>query len=147
MLSGNECQRIATRTENYVFHKFLSTSKTAKRVASVAGVRKGRGRELGRETTREGGGGRGTRLLPSLLARSLAFLSRLELPFTSLSNACHAGYEKSDNWILSGKNLAAKISPPLGNWFSRKNLLMPGDYPKGNGRSWNWSMQLKLVNA
>ena len=29
-------------------------------VACVAGVRKGRGRELGRETTREGGGRRGT---------------------------------------------------------------------------------------
>ena len=107
MLSGNECPRIATGTENYVFHKFLSTSKTAKRAAYVAGVRKGRGRELGRETTREEGGGRGTRLLPSLLARSLAFLSRLKLPFTSLSNACHAGYEKSDNRILSGKYLAA----------------------------------------
>ena len=29
-------------------------------IACVAGVRKGRGRELGRETTREGGGRRGT---------------------------------------------------------------------------------------
>ena len=29
-------------------------------LACVAGVRKGRGRELGRETTREGGGRRGT---------------------------------------------------------------------------------------
>ena len=57
MLSGNECPRIATGTENYVFHKFLSTSKTAKRAAYVAGVRKGRGRELGRETTREEEGG------------------------------------------------------------------------------------------
>ena len=97
MLFGNECPRIATGTENYVFHKLLSKSKTAKRVACLAGVRKGRGRELGRETTREGGGGRGTRLLPSLLARSLAFLSRLKLHFTCLSNAYHAGYEKSDN--------------------------------------------------
>jgi len=45
----------------------------------VAGVRKGRGRELGHET--------------SLLPRTpLAFLSRLKLPFPSLSNACHAGY-------------------------------------------------------
>ena len=29
-------------------------------IACMAGVRKGRGRELGRETTREGGGTRGT---------------------------------------------------------------------------------------
>ena len=53
-------------------------------VACVAGVRKGRGRELGRETTREGP------------RAPLAFLSRLKLPFQklpfpSLSNACHAG--------------------------------------------------------
>ena len=52
-------------------------------LACVAGVRKGRGRELGRETTCEGGG---------RSARPLAFLSRLKLPFPSLSNACHAGY-------------------------------------------------------
>ena len=31
---------------------------------------------------------------PSLLPRApLAFLSRLKLPFPSLSNVCHAGYE------------------------------------------------------
>ena len=38
----------------------------------VAGVRKGRGRELGRETTREGGGRRGTFLsfFPFSLARA-----------------------------------------------------------------------------
>ena len=33
---------------------------TTRKVACVAGVRKGRERELGRETTREGGGRRGT---------------------------------------------------------------------------------------
>ena len=63
---------------------------SAPKVACVAGVRNGRGRELGRETTRP--------LFPSLLPRApLAFLSRPKLPFSklpfpSLSNACHAGY-------------------------------------------------------
>ena len=51
-----------------------------------------------RETrgARKEGGSKGLNFkqgfLPSLLARSLAFLSRLKLPFLSLSNACHAGY-------------------------------------------------------
>ena len=35
-------------------------SKSELKIACVAGFRKGRGRELGRDTTREGGGRRGT---------------------------------------------------------------------------------------
>ena len=51
-------------------------------LACVAGVRKGRGRELGRETTSEGG-----REVP-VLSPSRAQI----LPSTSPFNACQAGY-------------------------------------------------------
>ena len=44
------------------FCDFQETNRSITReVACVKGVRKGRGRELGRETTREEGGTRGTR--------------------------------------------------------------------------------------
>ena len=71
-------------------------------LACVAGVRKGRGRELRREgkgiRARDHARGRREEGFSSLLPRApLAFLSRLKLPFPklpfpSLSNACHAGY-------------------------------------------------------
>ena len=54
-------------------------------IVSVAGVRKGRGKELGRETAREGGGRRVPFLSPS----------RAQIP-TSPFNACHAGYQHED---------------------------------------------------
>ena len=52
-------------------------------MACVAGVRKGRGRELGRQTTREGGGRRGGLGVPFLSP------SRAQIP-PSPFNACHA---------------------------------------------------------
>ena len=44
----------------FLVHEILIEGSTLSPVACVAGVRKGRGRELGRETAREGGGMRGT---------------------------------------------------------------------------------------
>ena len=49
-------------------------------IACVAGVRKGRGRELGRETTREGGGRRET-----FLPREPHTLSPAKIPLSPLS--------------------------------------------------------------
>ena len=58
-------------------------------VACVKGVRRGRGRELGRETTREGGGTRGTRsrapkfslplLTPAMQATLKGFLNNTNI--------------------------------------------------------------------
>ena len=50
----------------------------------MAGVRKGKGK------------GKGIRARDLLPRAPLSFLSRLKLPFPSLSNACHAGYFPSD---------------------------------------------------
>ena len=77
--------QLATGVKRWSFLSSQVSATTKIFLACVAGVRKGRGRELGRETTREGGG-----------SAPLAFLSRLKLhfpklPFPSLSNACHAG--------------------------------------------------------
>ena len=47
--------QLQNREDNWMEQTFPKTSGT---VACVAGVRKGRWRELGRETTREGGGER-----------------------------------------------------------------------------------------
>ena len=64
-------------------------------LACVAGVRRGRGWELGRETAREGGGRREEgNLSPS---RALA---RLNSPFRFNFNACHAGYRLFDSVII-----------------------------------------------
>ena len=61
--------------DSYILQRYFVTLKV---IACVAGVRKGRGRELGRDTTREGG---------------VPFLSplRAKIP-PSPFNACHAGY-------------------------------------------------------
>ena len=55
-------------------------------MACVAGVRKGRGKELGHETTREGGGRRGGLGVP-FLSPSRAQIPPSSPPF----NVCHAG--------------------------------------------------------
>ena len=57
-------------------------------VACVAGVRKGRGRELGGETAREGGGRREEGGGEPFLSPSRAQIPPSPSPF----NACHAGY-------------------------------------------------------
>ena len=72
----------------YLFTHVKSTlqwKSTPLYLACVEGVQKGRGRELVRSTTREGG-----RFL-SFLPRSLHMLSRAQIP-ASPFNACHAGY-------------------------------------------------------
>ena len=46
-------------------------------LACVAGVRKGRGRELGRETTREGGGRRGTPARKPLFSPSRLLIKKI----------------------------------------------------------------------
>ena len=57
-------------------------------MACVAGVRKGRGKELGREATREGGGRRGGLGFGApFLSPSRAQITPSPPPF----NACHAG--------------------------------------------------------
>ena len=61
---------------------FEDISSPWREVACVAGVRKGRGRELGRETAREGGGRRVPFLSPS----------RAQIPPSpSPFNACYEG--------------------------------------------------------
>ena len=93
-------------------------------IACVAGVWKGKERVLDaretRGTRKEGGSERlnfKQGFLPSLLARSLAFLSHLKLPFPSLSNACHAGYaiyghvdKKTEEQLCQQLLFSARIS-------------------------------------
>ena len=81
----------------------------ARLLACVAGVRKGRGRELGRETAREGGG----RRFLSFLPRASQALSRTQIP-ASPFNACHAGYTLAS--IHNFNNLSSKdIFPSWGS--------------------------------
>ena len=51
------------------------TASTA--ITCMAGVRKGRGRELGRETTREGGGRRGTPARKPLFSPSRLLIKKI----------------------------------------------------------------------
>ena len=46
-------------------------------LACVAGIRKGRGRELGRETTRKGGGRRGTPARKPLFSPSCLLIKKI----------------------------------------------------------------------
>ena len=67
----------------------------------MAGVRKGRGSELGRETAREGGG----RRFLSFIPRASQALSRAQIP-ASPFKACHAGYTLAS--IHHFNNLSSK---------------------------------------
>ena len=87
----------------------VSSINVARLLACVAGVRKGRGRELGRETAREGGG----RRFLSFLPRASQALSRTQIP-ASPFNACHAGYTLAS--IHNFNNLSSKdIFPSWGS--------------------------------
>ena len=77
MIAGNREQRFIGR----LIMQSVSTGDKPS-LAGVAGIRKGRGRELGRDTAREGGGRR-----VRLLSPSRAQISPSPSPF----NTCHAG--------------------------------------------------------
>ena len=78
-------------------------------VACVKGVRRGRGRELGRETTREGGGTRGTRprapkfplplLTPAMQATLKGFLNNTKYHYHYGSPSLHC-LRDSLSWVL-----------------------------------------------
>ena len=78
-------------------------------VACVKGVRRGRGRELGRETTREGGGTRGTRsrapkfplplLTPAMQATLKGFLNNTKYHYHYRSPSLHC-LRDSLSWVL-----------------------------------------------
>ena len=55
----------------------LKKEKPCSPVACAAGVRKGRGRELGRETTRERGGRRGTLARKPLFSSSRLLIKKM----------------------------------------------------------------------
>ena len=101
-------------------------------IACVAGVWKGKERVLdARETrgARKEGGSEGLNFkqgfLPSLLARSLAFLSRLKLSFPSLSNACHACHGHVD------KKTEEQLCPqPLFSARTSKNPILTRELKK-----------------
>ena len=56
---------------------FFENKRSGKNLACVAGVRKGRGKELGRETTREGGRRRGTLARKPLLSPSRLLIKKM----------------------------------------------------------------------
>ena len=60
-----------------IIHPWHELSLVRLPLACVAGVRKGRGRELGRETTREGGGRRGTPARKPLFSPSRLLIKKI----------------------------------------------------------------------